>query len=281
MVVQGDDALFPRVVKAAIRGFFKSFGIEVRPSDSRGSVVGALRQARSAGLRPKSVIDVGAAFGDFASWCHNVFPEARYLLVEPLEEYEPFLNRVLKTISGAELVQVAAAQGRGDVVIHVHPDLVGSSLYLEQEDSTVNGVPRTVPALSLDEITRERNLEAPYLVKIDVQGAELDLLAGGEETLRKTEYLLLEVSLFEFFKGGTQFCEVIAFMKSRGFVVYEILGLQYRPLDNALSQVDLAFVNDTGLFRKYHYYASSGQRKEQNERFELQLKARARTLRRK
>jgi FkbM family methyltransferase len=210
-----------------------------------------------------------------------VFPEAKYILVEPLEEYEPFLNRVLKTIPGAELVQVAAAQGRGDVVIHVHPDLVGSSVYLEQEDSTVNGVPRTVPALSLDEITRERNLEAPYLVKIDVQGAELDVLEGGEEALKKTDYLLLEVSLFGFFKGGPQLYDVTTFMKSRGFVIYEILGLQYRPLDNALSQVDLAFVKETGLFRDYHYYASSKQREEQNKRFKVRLTQRARMLGRK
>ena len=270
-----------RVLKAAIRKVFNSFGIEVRRSDSRGSVTGALRQAKSIGLVAKSVIDVGAAFGDFALRCHDVFPDARYILVEPLEEYKPYLSRVLKTVPGAEHVQAVAAQGRGDVVIHVHPDLVGSSMYLEEEDSPVNGVPRIVPALSLDDITRERNLEAPFLVKIDVQGAEHDVLAGGEETLRKTEYLLLEASLFKFFKGGMQFCDVIASMKSRGFVVYEIFGLQYRPLDNALSQVDLAFVNDTGLFRKNHYYASFGQRAEQDERFELQLKERARKLGRK
>ncbi len=273
--------MFRRVVEAAIRGLINSCGFEVRRSHFRASLVGALRQARSAGLAIKSVIDVGAAFGDFTLRCHTVFPEARYLLVEPLEEYTPYLTRVLTTVPGAEHIQVAASETRGEVVIHVHPDLEGSSIYLEQEDSGVNGVPRTVPAMSLDDITHERNFKAPYLVKIDIQGAELAVLRGGKDTLRETDYLLLEVSLFEFFKGGPQIYDVITFMKSRGFVVYDILQLQHRPLDNALSQVDLVFVKETGPLRARHYYASSKQREEQDKRFAIHLRERGRTLGRK
>lgn len=273
--------MVPRVVKAGIVSLINSFGFEVRRSDVRGSLVGALRQARSAGLAIKSVIDVGAAFGDFTLRCHTVFPEAKYVVVEPLEEYKPYLSPVLTTVLGAELIQAAGAQTRGEVMLHVHPDLVGSSIYLEQEDSGVNGVPRTVPAVSLDDITRERNLEAPYLVKIDIQGAELAVLKGGEDTLRETDYLLLEVSFFEFFKGGPQIYDVMTFMKSRGFVVYDVLGPQYRPLDNALSQVDLVFVKETGLLRADHYYATSKQREEQNKTFALQLRKRGKMLGRK
>ena len=273
--------MFRRVVTAAIRGLINSCGFEVRRSDFRDSLVGALRQARGAGLTIQSVTDVGAAFGEFALRCHDVFPDAKYILVEPLEEYKPFLSRVLRTIPGAEHIQAACAKRGGEVLIHVHPDLVGSSLYLEQEDSDVNGLLRTISAVSLDDIMRGRNLEAPYLIKIDVQGAELDILEGGDEALKKTDYLLLEVSLFEFFKGGPQLHHVITFMKSRGFVVYDVLGPQYRPLDNALSQVDLVFVKETGLLRAHHYYASSKQREEQNKTFALQLRKRRKMLGRK
>ncbi len=57
-------------------------------------------------------------------------------------------------------------------------------------------------------------------------------------------------------------------MKSRGFVAYDIWGLQCRPLDNGLSQADIVFVRDTGLFRKYHFYATARQREKQNRRFQ-------------
>ncbi len=108
----------------------------------------------------------------------------------------------------------------------------------------------------------ERKTEPPYLIKIDVQEAELDVLLGADEILWDTEYLLLEVFFFEFFKGIPLFYDVVTFMKSKDLVAYDILGLQYRALDNALSQVDIAFVKETGLFRRYHYYGTRRQREE-------------------
>jgi len=113
----------------------------------------------------------------------------------------------------------------------------------------------------------ERNASPPYLIKIDVQGAELDVLAGGQTTLSQAEFVLLEVSLFQFFQQGPIFCDVVGYMKSKGFVPYDILGLQYRPLDRALSQIDISFVKETGLLRQFHHYATPGQRREQNRQF--------------
>lgn len=54
-----------------------------------------------------------------------------------------------------------------------------------------------------------------------MQDAELDILLGGEEILRDTEYVLVEVSFSEFFKGGPLFYDVVTFMKSRCFVAYD------------------------------------------------------------
>ena len=55
--------------------------------------------------------------------------------------------------------------------------------------------------------------------------------------------------------------EVINYMKNNGFVTYDILQGFYRPLDNALGQVDIVFVKDEGRFRKDHRYASKNQLK--------------------
>jgi len=151
--------------------------------------------------------------------------------------------------------------------INVHPDLVGSSIYLEREDFHVNGVPRKVPTVTLDSLCEDRKESGPYLMKIDVQGAELDVLAGEKKVLNDTEYLIIEVSLFEFFKGGPQFYDVVHYMKSCGFVVCDIISLEYSPLDNALSQVDIAFVRNDSQCRKHHFYATLEQRKEQTRRF--------------
>jgi hypothetical protein len=158
------------------------------------------------------------------------------------------------------------------VSLNVHPDLVGSSLFREVEkDTNVNGVLRTVCAITVDSLVKETGAKGPFLLKVDVQGAELDVLRGAERMLADTEYILLEVSLFKFFQDGPDFNDVVLYMKSRGFVIYDISGLQYRPLDNALSQLDVAFVREDGLFRRRHYYATSEQREAQNRRIRIHL----------
>lgn len=77
----------------------------------------------------------------------------------------------------------------------------------------------------------------------------------------------MEVSFFQFFAGGPQFDDCLKFMKERGFVCYDMFGLSYRPLDGAMSQVDLAFVREESKFRKVHFYATREQRREQHQRF--------------
>ena len=106
----------------------------------------------------------------------------------------------------------------------------------------------------------DRHLDGPFLLKIDVQGAELAVLLGAENLLRQAEYVILEVSLFNFFDGGHVLHEVLEFMLARGLVAYDIFATLYRPLDGALSQVDMAFVKVNGSFRQNHFYAGPGQR---------------------
>jgi FkbM family methyltransferase len=258
---------------------FALAGFEIRraaPGTSssihRESVLHTLELARSMGFVPRTVIDVGAAYGSFTRLCRTVFPEARYLLLEPLEEYRPLLELVKQSSGSVDYMIAAASAHEGDITINVHPDLVGSSLYREVETGTgVNGVTRIVRSVSLDRLTAQTKVSGPCLLKIDVQGAELDVLEGAERTLSDCGLVVLEVSFFRFFEDGPECTEVLAYMKARGFVPYDIVGRQYRPLDGALSQADIAFVKDDGLFRRQHFYATAGQREAQDRQMQRYL----------
>ncbi|MDF2458798.1 MAG: Methyltransferase, FkbM family [Nitrospira sp.] len=265
-------------LKLFVRKLLAMGGVELRriapvsAARTRNSLLQLLEQARSVGFSPRTVIDVGAAYGSFTRLCHGVFPGAHYLLIEPLDEYRSLLEQVTHAIPSSRYRLGAACARNGQVEINVHPDLVGSSLYREVETGTgVNGVPRSVRAVTVDAVVREAEASGPFLLKLDVQGAELDALEGAEKILDDCEFVVLEVSFFKFFEGGPECAEMIGYMKHRGFVPYDIVGLQYRPLDRALSQADIAFVKEHGLFRREHAYATAAQRDAQNTQMQRYL----------
>ena len=252
-------------LKRIFKKILDTQGIETcQKGQVRASLHGCLQQAVRNGLRPNTVIDVGVAYGTQA--LYELFPNARHILIEPIEEFVPHLDNLVTKLNKAEYIIAAATSTPGNIVINVHPDLVGSSAYKEEEDSNVNGFERIVPAVTLDDICRDRKTSGPYVIKIDTQGSELDVLMGAETVLRDTELVILEVSFFEFFKGGPQIYDYITFMKERGFVAYDLFDLQYRLLDGAMSQCDIAFVKNDSCFREFHFYATREQRREQNER---------------
>jgi FkbM family methyltransferase len=272
--------MLANLLKRTIRRSFDLIGLKLTRKDSlspgckypRGSLLGLLEQARNAGLRPASIIDVGAALGSFTVQCQNVFPDSTYLLVEALEEYKPLLDEVTRSAERTKYVLAAAASRPGVTTIYVHPDLVGSTLYHEEEGTDGDAVPRNIPAVMLDSLVEREEMKPPFLVKIDVQGAELEVLAGAENVLDGTEYALIEVSLFQFFEGGPQVFDVLSYMKSKGFVMHDICTLQYRPLDNALSQIDVAFVREHGVLRKDNRYGTTRQIEEYYEKATKQIR---------
>lgn len=270
-------------LKAIIRQALKRTGFEIRriqPDNEkfrcRSTMRGCLQKSVENGLSPSTVIDIGAAYG--TPPLYEAFPHAKHLLIEPLAEYTPALQKIATTFADVTYIIAAAGESKGKTTLNVHPDLVGSSIYKEGESSNVNGVERTVPMMRLDDYCKEQQAQGSYLIKIDTQGAEIDVLKGANQILEDTTFIILEASLFEFFKGGPQIYDCITYMKEKGFVVYDIFDPQYRLLDGAMSQVDIAFVQENGSFREYHFYATKEQREIQNKQFLEQQHAKPRQV---
>ena len=142
------------------------FGLEFCRRDSppeeqspRASIRGCLEQAIRNGLHVETVIDVGVAMG--TPDLYDLFPGARFILVEPLQEYASAVQAILARLPRGDYVSAAAGSRSGEVVLHVHPDLGGSSLFEEQEESDVNGVERTVSICRLDDVCQEKETGDP------------------------------------------------------------------------------------------------------------------------
>ncbi len=244
--------------KKAVKKFFNTFGLEIEKVQTgnkhlfapvRTSMDEALEHISSLGFYPRVIIDVGTANGTFPLL--NTFPESEYIWIEPLIEFEEDLRKLTHKFKGRYII-AAAGKFNGKTIINVHSDLHGSSLYEESDGKEADGEPRTIKVIRLDDLIEKQHSSNDILCKVDVQGAELDVLDGAQEVLQLCEVVILEVSLFKFLKGAPEFYDVIAYMKKRDFVVYDIFGGHNRLLDGALAQRDVLFVKEDGRFRQTH-----------------------------
>lgn len=212
----------------------------------RATYPAGLRYLAGLGFAPATIIDVGVGYG--TPELYQAFPTARHVLIEPLEEARPSIENIMKAFPRMEYVMAAAVRRSGRTTIHVHPDIARSSLYWESDYDRRVVQSRTVDAVTIDQVARTHGLAGPMLLKIDVQGAELDVLAGARKTLKHTECVILETSLYQFFKGGPLISDVVRHMDTIGFVVFDVWALQYRH-DGTLLMIDLAFVKKKGALR--------------------------------
>jgi FkbM family methyltransferase len=205
-----------------------------------------LRDALKLGFRPLTVIDVGV--GNGTPWLYKRSDEANLLLVEPLIEYKPVLDSIVRKARNAQYVLAAAGSEVGMKTISLCSEwLEASSIYHGPTASSI----RKVPVTTLDKLCAELHLTGPYLIKVDVEGAELDVLDGAQRILEDTQLVFLEVSFFEYFIGAPLFDDVVRYMKERDFGIYDIVDRQHRALRDgrSLSKADVAFVKEGSKFR--------------------------------
>lgn len=256
-----NDATAGGYAKGAVKKIFGAMGLEVRrtpPPLPRMRMDGFLEHCKELGFRPGGIFDVGVGSG--TPEIYDTFPGVPLMLVEPVPDFEPVLKELAR-VYGAEYVLAAAGDRSGTTMLHFHTDnLDSSSLLREIEGELVDGQAHEVRMVTLDELARARRLPKPYLVKVDVQGSELQVLDGASKVLADTELVILETTLFAVFIGGPQLYDVLRYMKDRGFVAYDVFGPFYRPLDMALGQIDIAFVKENGFFRRSHCVATPAQR---------------------
>lgn len=208
------------------------------------------KHLKSLGFNPAYCIDIGAASGTHV--IYQAFPDAFHIAFEPLSEFHEELKKSLKSYKH-EIHQCALMGQPGEKTLLRHPDRYGSSLMHNNRKNYKNLIP--VPVETLDRVVGKDRISGEVLIKIDCQGADLFILRGGRQTLSKASVVIVEASLFRFWGNHhPDFFEIIRFMNNHGFVLYDLLDGIYRPYDNALGQLDLAFVKEDGPFRKTHQW---------------------------
>lgn len=217
-----------------------------------GSMQKTLLNLKENGLKCQQIIDVGAHMGSWSVLARKIFTEAAFHLIEPQKEMQEHLERFCKNYPSSSYSLAGAGKKKESLTLTIWDNLTGSSfLPKPNEELQQSGKQRTIEIITIDDLIAEKIISTPELIKLDVQGFELEALKGAESTFGITEVYILEVSLFPFegVPGTPVFSDVINFMLERDYAVYDFAGFLRRPLDNALGQCDICFVKKDSFLR--------------------------------
>ena len=189
-----------------------------------------------------SVIDVGVQYETVE--LRLLFKDIKQLLVEPIVEYNEIMAKNYHRAGvDFEIVNVAASNQNGEFYLETS-SIVGSGKITHARSTNKTEGPnvRAIPARTLDSLIAERNLPKPYLLKIDVDGAELSILQGAGLALQDCSVVIVEVQM-------RNLLERTAELTKAGFQIFDVCDLCY--YDAQLSQMDLVFIN----VRKFPEYS--------------------------
>jgi FkbM family methyltransferase len=188
-------------------------------------------------------VDVGAFDGSFFEIIRSERNIAESILVEPQDQYFNELKKKYASDISIKLIQSVLLSESKTVSFHVNTLAATSSVLSADEkllgtEIDITGKTIETNSQTLDAVTA--SCKTIDLLKIDVQGAELEVLKGGKNALKKTQLAWIEVSFKPLYKGSALYADIIAFMESQGFVMMTIVP-GFKGKSGELLQADCLF----------------------------------------
>lgn len=231
-----------KIIKQAILWGIQRMGYDLVRPDPRPRGFNA--RHLSTICSPRTVFDVGVADG--TPELYEAFPGAKFILVEPLREYEAAIAGITSRYDCRVFFNaVGSVAGEAEITVDLD-DPQKSSLETRSRLTTRAHAlsKRKVQILTLDSIFREcGDLPKPILLKLDTEGRELDVLRGATALLRHTQMVIAEVSVAGRFEGGYHFEDVVLFMRDHGFRLADILSIAHADGELEPHHMDVVFRN--------------------------------------
>jgi FkbM family methyltransferase len=196
----------------------------------------------------QTVIDVGAHTGQFSSALRHFLPRAEIYAFEPLAHCHEILLRRFADDAGFHAFNTAVGDTDGVLAFHTSSfpkassPLAMTAVHKEAFPWSAETSASQVPVRRLDTHAETMRLTPSILLKVDVQGYENRVLAGAEEVLTRTSYVLVELSFAPLYEGQADFHDVYTFLTDRGFSYAGSWDQLASPLDGSILQTDALFV---------------------------------------
>ncbi len=242
--VQSINHIVIRFLKQVIKRLLASFGLVIFKR-STGIYIGedetpALALRLCGAVQP-IIIDGGAHKGGFVDAVRKLSPGARFLCFEP----DPLLAASLRDkFAGrpeVQIVQAALGSTRGTATFNINRSRACNSL--ASSDGAATGVLGelmttmeriSVEVTTLDDAMVKAGMRTCDIVKLDLQGHDLQALSGAAETLKSAKVVVVEVWYTPVYAGTVTYFKICDFMQRSGFLLYSLAGLHYSTTDRLL-----------------------------------------------
>jgi FkbM family methyltransferase len=245
------DGLMPRIVASAFARMGPALREQIARLIERDYEAITYRRLAGLGYKPSAIVDVGAYHGNWTLSARQIFGPVPTLMVEAQPAQIANLERIARDNDSLAVAHAVLGAHDGESVQFFEMG-TGSSFFPETSDA-----PRRASQMvtkRLDDVVADwrGDLENAFL-KIDVQGAELEVLAGGMQVLAGCSLVQPELAMLAYNEGAPLLPQVVEWMAEHGWLPTEVSGFS-RPRDR-LVQIDMLFALRDSALRptRFHF----------------------------
>ena len=200
-------------------------------------------------INPEYILDIGCGHGEWFLKCYNFFPNSKYLLFDGNKNNENSLSLLKKKYYNISY-KICLLSDKIKELKFFNMGY-GSSVYEEKTNFSRETELITSSTLEI-ELSRFNFNSSNNLIKLDVQGSEIDILKGLEKKISFFEIIILETSVKEYNKGSPLFIDVVNYMNKLDYTLYDLYDLKrLGNYGSFLVQFDAIFVKKNSSLLKF------------------------------
>lgn len=195
--------------------YYKQFHIDANIPENH---IQYLHKLKESGVEPVVIYDIGSAILHWTKNAKEIWPSSHIIAFEALDTVEDFY----KDYPIPHSINVFTDVDDRELTFYEHSTCVsGNSYYRENSIAADTLYPlsegKKKLGKTIDTVVFEKKFPLPDFVKIDVQGAEIDILRGMKNTLKYVKHLIVELQHVEYNTGAMLEKDSIPIIESMGF----------------------------------------------------------------
>ena len=210
----------------------------------KDDIQNVLVRLKDQGLRPQRIIDVGARDGSWSWSASQVFPNAEFVLFEPLPDRfnEQSREHYLQSLQQPSVIEAALGDCDCESEFKYTVDSAGKTLFNVPAEAP-GWQNASVHVRRLDGLARSNGWTGSTILKVDVASAEHLVIAGGTDFINKhVDVILLELTISKKHPAAKAYRDMLILMEDLGFELVDEFEARRCVKTGQLLQKNTVFV---------------------------------------